>query len=382
MAGELTLDELVEIRHYLHQHPELSLAEYQTTAFIAQKLDEWDIDYSRAGLKTGLVAEIGPQDATEIVAIRADIDALPIQEQTALSFASVNEGVMHACGHDLHMTSLLVAAYALKQMEQSLSGRVRLFFQPAEEVNGGALQLIEQGYLDNVKAIAGFHNMPDLPVGDVAILNDVVFAGVDRFKVTLTGLESHAAMPQNGADPIVAVSGIISALQTIVARNVDPMNANVLSVTHVESGSTWNVLPTTAWFEGTIRTFNNADQVRIKERFVRLVEDLASGYGVEATVVWVMDPPAPVTVNDNNLAAAFRAQMPTTMHQVTVRPSSVGEDFSHYTLHVPAVFGLIGSNGGAALHQATLTIDDGALPYAIDYYLNAVEAMLNFSKEA
>ncbi len=382
MAGELTLDELVEIRHYLHQHPELSLAEYQTTAFIAQKLDEWDIDYSRAGLKTGLVAEIGPQDATEIVAIRADIDALPIQEQTALSFASVNEGVMHACGHDLHMTSLLGAAYALKQMEQSLSGRVRLFFQPAEEVNGGALQLIEQGYLDNVKAIAGFHNMPDLPVGDVAILNDVVFAGVDRFKVTLTGLESHAAMPQNGADPIVAVSGIISALQTIVARNVDPMNANVLSVTHVESGSTWNVLPTTAWFEGTIRTFNNADQVRIKERFVRLVEDLASGYGVEATVVWVMDPPAPVTVNDNNLAAAFRAQMPTTMHQVTVRPSSVGEDFSHYTLDVPAVFGLIGSNGGAALHQATLTIDDGALPYAIDYYLNAVEAMLNFSKEA
>ncbi|MDR3190530.1 MAG: amidohydrolase [Lactobacillaceae bacterium] len=371
---KLTAQELADIRHYLHQHPELSDAEFATTEYLAAKLTEWGVPFTREGLATGLVAELGP-DNGDIVAIRADIDALPIQEATGLPYASQNSGVMHACGHDFHMTALLGATYALKQNEATLPGKVRIFFQAAEEINHGGNQMVELGYVEGVKAIAGFHNMPDMAVGEIAVLDGAVFAGVDRFKVTINGHESHAAYPHQGADPIVAASAIVASLQTIIARNVDPIHSAVVSVTHLEAGTTWNVLPAEAWFEGTIRTFSAADQTLIKQRFTELVTSIATAYNTTATIEWVINPPVKVTTNDPRLAEAIRQTLPEQLTLVDVNPSNAGEDFSAYTAEIPGVFALIGSQGGAMLHQATLQVQDAALPGAVEYYLNAVPTL-------
>ena len=257
-------DKLIQTRHYLHRHPELSGQEYQTTIFLKNYLEDLEIRILDSNLKTGLIAEIG--SGQPIIALRADIDALPIFEQTNLSYASQNPGVMHACGHDFHQTSLLGAAELLKAMEEDLRGTIRLIFQPAEESSCGALEVIETGYLDDVKAIVGFHNMPQLKANQLALKPGAMMAGVEKFKVEVEGISSHAARPDLGVDTVLALTSMVQALQVLVARTVSPFEANVLSITHIEAGTTWNVLPQNGFFEGTIRSFNPSSQKKIKRR--------------------------------------------------------------------------------------------------------------------
>ncbi|MHA8138307.1 amidohydrolase [Lactobacillaceae bacterium Scapto_B20] len=220
-AAHLT-EKLIAIRHYLHQHPELSSKEFATTDYLKHQLIELGFRIvTPAALQTGVIAEIGPKDAEVTIGLRADIDALPIQEKTNLPFTSANDGVMHACGHDLHMTGLLGAAMLFADHVDELKAKFRLIFQASEERYGGAKRVIKAGGIDGLDAIIGFHNKPDLKAGEISILYGGQMAAVDQFKVTLTGKGTHAAMPQLGVDPIVGLTSIVSALQTVVSRNID-----------------------------------------------------------------------------------------------------------------------------------------------------------------
>lgn len=369
---------LVELRRYLHAHPELSGQEFNTTSFLKKKLQEWKIEILEGNLETGLVAQIG--SGHPVIALRADIDALPVSETTELGFSSENPGVMHACGHDLHMTSLLGAAKILKERENEIRGTIKLIFQPSEEVGTGANKILESGLVDDVQAFIGYHNLPTIGVGRIGLHEKGVMAAVDRFFVTITGVGSHAAYPQDGIDSVVAVSAVIQNLQQIVSRNVPPLQAAVLSVTHVEAGKTWNVLPENATFEGTIRTFDDDIRAFIKKRFVEVVQATATAYGVTAEIEWVMG--ANLTYNDPQLTK-FLYGVTQKWHKDTsdqVPPSSAGEDFANYRVQAPSVFAFIGSNeqGSSGLHFADMVVLDEALPVAVDYYVKSGFAVLAY----
>lgn len=368
-------DELVSIRHHIHENPELSGQEFQTTAFLKQYLEELDIQVLDTGLKTGLVAQLG--QGKPVIALRADIDALPILENTGLAFASKNDGVMHACGHDLHQTTLLGAAKILKNREAELQGTVKLIFQHAEEIHIGADEIIATGVLSDVQAVLGYHNMPTLPVGQIGIREKGIMAAVDQFFVTVKGVGSHAAYPHEGADSIVATTAIISSLQQLVSRNIDPQHAVVVSVTHMVAGNTWNVLPDDAIFEGTIRTFDTADRALAKKRFYDVTENVAKAYGVTAEIDWIVGPN--VTYNNPELSA-FLFEKTSAWHDDVVIPeaSNAGEDFATYVEQIPGVFAFIGSNapGSPGLHFSDMVLKDETIPVAVDYYVNNAFALL------
>ena len=372
-------DKLIQTRHYLHRHPELSGQEYQTTIFLKNYLEDLEIRILDSNLKTGLIAEIG--SGQPIIALRADIDALPIFEQTNLPYASQNPGVMHACGHDFHQTSLLGAAELLKAMEEDLRGTIRLIFQPAEETSCGALEVIETGYLDDVKAIVGFHNMPQLKANQLALKPGAMMAGVEKFKVDVEGISSHAARPDLGVDTVITLTSMVQALQVLVARTVSPFEANVLSITHIEAGTTWNVLPQNGFFEGTIRSFSPSSQKKLKEDFIKIVENTAENFGARVSITWDQTPP--VTYNDPDLTELLFENSKTFAEVVEARPSTAGEDFAFYQEKIPGVFAFIGSNGADAapdLHHDTMTIDDEAFKVSVPYYVESALCLLKCYK--
>lgn len=377
MIEEKFYETLKSIRHELHQHPELSDEEFETTKFIREKLKNWDITILEGNLKTGLVAKIGA--GKPIIALRADIDALPIEEKTNLEFSSENLGIMHACGHDLHMTSLLGAAKILKENEKKLKGTIKLIFQPAEEIGTGAKQVLASGLVDDVQAFVGYHNFPTMRAGEISIKAAGVMAAVERFEVHIQGKGSHAAYPDEGNDSILATSAIVQSLQQIVSRQISPLKAAVVSVTHIEAGKTWNVLPDTAMFEGTIRTFDGQIRQFVKNRFIEIVESTARAYGVTADIVWRME--ADLTYNDKILTGVLKEKTEQWHEKVVdAVPSSAGEDFANYRQQAPSVFAFIGSNhpGQPGLHFANMTLKDEILPVAVEYYLQSAQALLSY----
>ena len=373
-------EELTEIRHYLHQHPELSGKEYQTTAFLKDRLEALGIRVLESGLKTGLIAEIG--SGHPVVALRADIDALPILEQTGLPYQSQNPGVMHACGHDFHQTSLLGAASLLKEKEDQLDGTIRLIFQPAEEISEGATEVLATGLLEDVQGIIGFHNMPQLKAGQLALNAGAMMAGVEKFKVTVTGVSSHAARPDLGADTVTAVTTMVQNLQLLISRTVSPFETAVLSITHLDVGSTWNVLPKSGYFEGTIRSFNPSLQRELKERFISIIRHTAKSLEVDVTFDWGVTPP--VTFNDEELTQLVWDTSQGLAEVIPAHPSAAGEDFAFYQERIPGVFAFIGSNGepdAPDLHHDHMTIDDAAFQVSVPYYVENALALLRYFKE-
>ncbi|WP_223066886.1 amidohydrolase [Paenibacillus caui] len=365
----------VEIRRHLHQHPELSGEEFETTRFIRSRLAEAGIRITDYPLKTGLVAEVGGLKEGPVIALRADIDALPVQEETGLSFASLVPGKMHACGHDFHTAALIGAAYVLKRRESELKGSVRLVFQPAEEKAKGAQQVLDSGALEGVAAIFGMHNKPDLPVGTIGIKSGPLMAAADGFIVEVDGKSTHAAVPEAGLDPIVAASQIVTALQSIVSRNVGSGESAVISVTKFHSGTAWNVVPGRAVLEGTIRTFEENVRLRVLERFQQVVEGTAAAFGASASVRLIGGPP-PVH-NDEALArlgeevaaeAGFQA--------VTPVPSPAGEDFAVYQRRLLGLFVFMGTAGTHEWHHPAFNLDEAALPVSIRFFALLAERAL------
>ncbi|NLQ38623.1 amidohydrolase [Streptococcus mutans] len=369
-------EKLKEIRHYLHQHPEISENEFETTTFIKKHLKDLGIEPLAYPLKTGVIAEIG--SGQPIIALRADIDALPIIEKTGLAYASKN-GAMHACGHDFHQTSLLGAAQILKEREAEIKGTVRLIFQPAEENFQGAYQVIEAGGIEGVSAIIGYHNNPHLKPGQIGLRSGAIMAGVEQFEVTVAGISAHAARPDLGVDTVLAITTMIHNLQQIVSRTVSPFDSAVLSVTHIDVGTTWNVLPAKGFFEGTIRTFDPKIRLAVINKFTKIVETTAEQFSAQVSIQWGNSPK--VTYNDATLTPLIFENSKTFAQVIETLPSTGGEDFAAYQEKIPGVFAFVGSNGADNApdwHHDDFIVKDEALPTAVNYFVENAFKLLEY----
>lgn len=369
-------EKLREIRHYLHQHPEISENEFETTAFIKKHLKDLGIEPLDYPLKTGVVAEIG--SGQPIIALRADIDALPIIEKTGLAYASKN-GAMHACGHDFHQTSLLGAAQILKEREAEIKGTIRLIFQSAEENFQGAYQVIEAGGIEGVSAIIGYHNNPHLKPGQIGLRSGAIMAGVEQFEVTVAGISAHAARPDLGVDTVLAITTMIHNLQQIVSRTVSPFDSAVLSVTHIDVGTTWNVLPAKGFFEGTIRTFDPKIRLAVINKFTKIVETTAEQFSAQVSIQWGNSPK--VTYNDATLTPLIFENSKTFAQVIETLPSTGGEDFAAYQEKIPGVFAFVGSNGADNApdwHHDDFIVKDEALPTAVNYFVENAFKLLEY----
>jgi len=360
-------------RRHLHMYPEVSGTEVETTRYIREALEAMGLTCWDLKSKTGVVAEIGNGDGPTL-ALRADIDALPIVEQTGLDYASKNEGAMHACGHDFHTASLLGAVQVLKEQEANLQGKVRFIFQPAEESNQGARALIAEGVLDGVDAIIGFHNKPELPVGTIGVKEGPLMAAVGQFKAEITGVGTHAAAPHNGNDPIVTACQVIANAQAIVARHTSPLEPVVLSVSHIEAGNTWNVIPEKVFFEGTIRTFNKEVERKMTEQFEKMIVQTADVYGQKGSIEWILTPP--VVHNDAAVTKVVKRVTEKFATVVTPEVTLGAEDFANYMEHVPGCFVFIGTGCPREWHHPAFLVDDAALPFAIQYFVDNTNALL------
>lgn len=371
-------DELIAIRRHLHAHPERSFHETETSAYLERVLRDHGIDVLANPMETGVVAQITGAHAGPTVALRADIDGLPIHEDSGLDFASANPGVMHGCGHDLHMASLLGAVFWLSAHRNLIGGTVRIIFQPAEELGLGARAVIDAGLVDGVEAIIGTHNNPNYAPGTLAAGTAPMMAGCVRFGVTLRAQGTHAGYPHKGTGPLEAMASMIMSLQTIVSRNVTPFHPLVVSVTEVHGGDVWNVVPAEAGFQGTVRYFHREDGDLAAERFRTIVEQTAAVYGIAASVDWddFQDP----LVSDPALIEPVCAHIPQYASLAPIMPSMAGEDFAEYAKVTRPVFAFVGSNGTpgcADWHSPRFVGFDETVRTGADFYANAALDVLD-----
>ena len=371
------LKKLINDRHFLHMNPELSGEEIATAEFIKEKLKEHNIKIIETNLKNGVVAEIGQGD--RVVALRADIDALPIEEESGVVYHSKIKGKMHACGHDFHTISLIGAAILLKENEDELKGRVRLIFQPEEEINSGAVKMIEENVLEGVSCIIGFHNKPDIPVGFIGIKEGPLMAGVEQFEVEIRGVGTHAAAPHNGNDPIVTASQIITGLQSIVSRHISPLETAVVSVTKIEAGKTWNIIPDRVKLEGTIRTFSEKVREETKKLFEQIIKNYSAAVNQEAEIKWISDG-SPVD-NNEKMAEILKKEISKFAKVIAPEIMMGGDDFARYQEKVPGLYAFIGTGCPYEWHHPSFLIDDKALPYAINYFITGSKAMLETNEK-
>ena len=359
--------------YWFHRHPELSYEEVETTKRLREDLAAVGIEVLDLPLKTGLVAKVGTGEAP-FIALRCDIDGLPIQEESGLAYASEHAGRMHACGHDFHISAVLGSAYLLKAKERELRGTVYLIFQPAEEAPGGARKVMETGVLKDVQAIFGLHTSPLYDVGTLGIRSGAVTASVDKFTVTFHGKDTHAAHPERGIDPIVMAASFVTAAQSIVSRNIDPAHPGLVSITHIESGNTWNVIPESSWLEGTVRCLTAEDRKLIKKRIYELAEGQAASFGGHAELTWYAGPPATDNTPDWT-DCAIEVAKEAGLDVVPAPVNLAGEDFAYYQEEIPGVFVLVGTGKSPANHNPKFHVDPAALgPAAIYMARLAVEA--------
>lgn len=362
---------LVGYRRELHKNPELSLKEFETTKFVRKWLEEEDIKILDLPLDLGAVAEISGDQPGPTIAIRADMDALPIKEETGLEFSSLNPGIMHACGHDFHTSAVLGAAILLKQHSDKIRGKVRFVFQPGEEVTTGADYILNSGALDCVDAIFGFHNKPDLPVGTIGIKPGPLMAAVDRFEIDINGAGGHAGIPESTIDSIVTASQLVTAFQSIVSRNLSPFKNSVISVTRFQSGNTWNVIPDKAELEGTVRSFQEESRELVRNLMKRTCEGIASAYGARTDFRWY--PMLPGVFNDSRFTGILEETAKELGYTaVEAEPVPGGEDFAVYQKKIPGYFVWVGVGGTHGWHHPAYNLNEDALIIAANYFANLV----------
>ncbi|GAX39537.1 amidohydrolase [Tolypothrix sp. NIES-4075] len=380
--------QLVEWRRRLHQQPELGFQEKLTAEFVSHKLQEWGIEHETGIAQTGIVATIkgGKIDSGKVLAIRADMDALPIQELNEVPYKSQHDGVMHACGHDGHTAIALGTAYYLQQHRQNFGGTVKIIFQPAEEGPGGAKPMIEAGVLKNpdVDAIIGLHLWNNLPLGTVGVRAGALMAAVECFKCTILGKGGHGAMPHQTIDSIVVAAQIVNALQTIVSRNVDPIDSAVVTVGELHAGTKLNIIPDTARMSGTIRYFKPDLKGFFQKRIEQIIAGVCQSHGASYDLeYWELYPP---TINDAGMAEFVRSQA----EQVIETPLGVvpecqtmgGEDMSYFLQAVPGCYFFLGSANPAKdlaypHHHPRFDFDETALPMGVEIFVRCVEKFLS-----
>ncbi|MDP7561767.1 MAG: M20 aminoacylase family protein [Methylococcales bacterium] len=382
---EPLFNDMRQWRQHLHQHPETAFEEIQTAQFISDKLKSFGLDVHQGLGGTGVVASITAGDSHATIGLRADMDALPIQELNSFTYKSVHNGKMHACGHDGHSAMLLGAACYLSQ-QQNFNGTVRFIFQPAEEGRAGAQRMIEEGLFKQfpVDSVYGMHNFPDLPEGHFAIKAGAMMASFNCFKITVAGQATHAAMPHLGKDPIVATAHLITALQTIISRTVDPAQAAVLSVTQIRAGNTWNAIPESAQLKGTFRCFSPIIEKQLQSAISGLATTLCKSFGLKATIEFNPENPGyPVTWNDDQ-AAQLCTQVATTIAgkngvELNPEPSLGAEDFAFMLKEKPGCYIWIGngpSTGSCLLHNPHYDFNDAILPVGAAYWVKLTETLL------
>jgi hippurate hydrolase len=385
-ASSLTalIDEAKGWRRTIHQHPELLFDLPKTSALVTAKLLEFGCDEIVGGMaKTGVVAVInGNKGPGRTIALRCDMDALPMAEQTNLPYASGVENMMHACGHDGHTAMLLATAKQLAE-SRNFAGTIVLIFQPAEEGGAGARVMIEEGILERfgIEEVYGMHNQPGLDVGSFAIRSGPMMAGGDRFVITIDGKGGHAAYPHLARDPVLAGAQMIVALQTITSRFTNPFDPVVLSITYFDGGSVGalNVIPSATRVGGTIRTMQPQTRKAVEERFREVVAGTAKSLGCEATIDW--RPGYPVTVNDpqkTKLATQAAVAVAGSDQVDTDWPATMGsEDFSYMLEKRPGALIWLGNGDSADLHNPAYDFNDDAIVHGVRYWLTLVDQRLN-----
>lgn len=350
----------------LHMHPELSYEEYETTERIKRELAAAGIEILQIPLKTGVTAIVRGAKPGKTYGLRCDIDALPIEEETDLPYKSKTPGKMHACGHDFHTAAVFGAALLLQERKEELQGTVKILFQPAEESSHGAETVLETGVLSDVTAIFGLHTAAYLPVGTLGIRAGSVMAAVDRFELNITGTGCHGGHPDEGVDTILVAASVIQAFQSIVGRNLNPFHTGVVSVTRINGGNTWNVIPDKVELEGTVRSMEKDDRIFIERRMREIAEHTAAAYGANAELLWYPGPPA--TVNEKAWSAfAQKVAEESGFEVVPQRNSTGGEDFAFYLEKIPGCFINVGTGVGYPNHHPKFYADEAALTPVAEY---------------
>jgi len=373
-------DELTAIRRDLHAHPEIGFEEHRTSGIVAEKLAGWGIEVHRGLGGTGVVGLLkGKGNGTGRIGLRADMDALPMEEKTNLSWRSTIPGRFHGCGHDGHTTILLGTARYLAQT-RNFDGTVAFIFQPAEEGLGGARAMIKDGLFEKfpLDEVYGLHNAPQLEPGQVAVSPGPSMASADFFDITITGFGSHGAMPEQSRDPVVIAMTLGQALQTIVSRNVNPMQAAVLSITQIHAGSAYNVIPGEATLAGTVRTFSEKVRQQIRERIRTIAAGMAAVFQVEIRVD-IRDIFS-VLVNHETqshfVADVAREVVGSGKVLTTPSPKMGSEDFADMLLAVPGAYFWLGHEGDVPLHNPGFILDDKILPVGASLFSRIIEKRL------
>ena len=371
--------ELAKLRQTIHAHPELGLEEHQTAALVAKTLTELGIEVHTGIGTTGVVGVLRAGSGGKKIGLRADMDALPIEEETNLAYSSRNAGRMHACGHDGHTTMLLGAARYLAET-RNFDGTVHFIFQPGEEGIGGALAMLNDGLFERFPcdAIYAMHNRPGLEVGKFAIAKGPSAAGGAFFDITVTGRGTHGARPEVGIDPVLVASHIVTALQSIVARNVRPLDTAVLSVTRITGGDAYNVIPETATIAGTARAFSKEVMTLLEANMTRIAKGVAEGFGATAEVDFrVIFAPL---VNDAEQTDAIADAAAALVGEANVdrakSPGMGSEDFSFMMEKVPGAYIQVGNGDSAQLHNPAYNFDDACTPYGAALFAALVERKL------
>ena len=370
--------EITSWRHHLHAYPELGFDVHETAAFVTERLRGMGINDITNGIgQTGVVAVIkGCADTKgRVVGLRADMDALPILEASGVDYASKVPGKMHACGHDGHTSMLLGAAQYLSE-NRNFDGTVVLIFQPAEEGGGGGREMVNDGMLDrwNIQEVYGLHNTPGLPVGEFAIRSGSIMASADEFEITVTGKGGHAAAPHDSIDPNVTAAHIILALQSIASRNVDPLEAAVISVCALHSDiDTHNIIPQMTRMTGTVRALKDSIRSQVEARIKKIVTSTAEAYDCKAQVEYRLGYPVTINHDAQTKYAAQAARTVAGNVDIDMPPIMAAEDFSFMLNKRPGAYIMLGNGDGALLHHPAYRFNDDAIPAGCSWYIEIVE---------
>ncbi|MCI5583685.1 MAG: amidohydrolase [Anaeroplasma sp.] len=380
----------VELRRYFHSHPELPKEEFNTAKRIEEELDKLNIEHKRVG-ETGVYAEIiGTKDdkANKTIVLRADIDALPIEETNNCEYKSLNEGVMHACGHDAHTASLLVSAKILSENKNLFSGKIKLCFQQAEEIGYGARLFIDGGYLEGASRSFGIHVGSNIPVGSIVIMEGANNASVDWFRISIEGKASHVSTPELGCDAAYIISQIVVAVQSLVTRTTSPMENVLIGIGKINAGTGYNIVAENATAEGTIRVFSPEIRKSIKERLENLVYSISQIYGAKAHIEW-KDFTSPLindSISTKEAQIVARKLFEKDKIITSRKPSLSGDDMAEFINKVPGVYAFVGTRNEAienttvAHHNSNFDIDENGLKtsikittlYALEYLTNSI----------
>ena len=379
-------DLLTEWRRDFHAHPELAFEEERTAGLVAERLESFGVEVSRGLAKTGVVGKLTTGTGNRAIALRADMDALPMDEGNDFEYASKTPGKMHGCGHDGHTTMLLGAAKYLAETKD-FDGTVYFIFQPAEEAEGGAEVMVKEGLFEKfpVEAIYGMHNWPGMPVGEFAIAPGPMMAAFDVFDLVIRGQGSHGAMPHQGVDSIVVASQVVSALQSITSRNTDPIDALVVSVTQIHGGDAYNIIPDEVILRGTVRSFREEVRDMVEPAMKRIADGVCAAYGATAELHYEKRYPATVnSVEETELAAEAATKIvgSEAINRSPV-PSMGSEDFAYMLREKPGSYVWVGNGageGGCMLHNPGYDFNDDIIPIGASYWATLVEQVLSVER--